>query len=74
MQLYWWELMPNRAQKFRMHEVRRGLLAAKAAGVADPIVRVHCPDGTVFAIGSAGDKPTAPDRPVPAAAPRKARK
>ena len=53
----------NRPQKFRMHEVRRGLLAAKAAGVDNPTVQVCCPDGTTFVIGS-GSKSAAPDRPV----------
>ena len=57
--------MSNRPQKFRMHEVRRGLLAAKAAGVDNPRIEIHAADGTRFVISGTG-KPPAPDRPVQA--------
>jgi len=51
----WWVRM-NKAQPFRQHQITRALKAAAAAGVPDPSVQVHCPDGTVFTIGSKSDK------------------
>jgi hypothetical protein len=44
--------MANKTQKFRHHEIVRGLRAAAAAGVRDPTVQVCLPDGTRFVFGS----------------------
>jgi hypothetical protein len=44
--------MANKTQKFRHHEIVRGLRAVAAAGVSDPTVQVCLPDGTRFVFGN----------------------
>jgi hypothetical protein len=44
--------MVNKTQKFRHHEIVRGLRAVAAAGVRDPTVQVCLPDGTRFVFGN----------------------
>jgi hypothetical protein len=44
--------MANKTQKFRHHEIVRGLRAVAAAGVRDPTVQVCLPDGTRFVFGN----------------------
>jgi hypothetical protein len=48
--------MPNKVQPFRQHLVARGLRAAMAAGIPNPTVEFHSPDGGKIVVG-AGGKP-----------------
>jgi len=48
----------NKAQPFKQHHVTRALRAAMAAGVPNPTVEFHSPDGGKIVVG-AGGKPTA---------------
>ena len=43
--------MANTPQTFRQHQITRALKAAAAAGVKDPHVKIHLPNGTVFHVG-----------------------
>jgi hypothetical protein len=43
--------MANRDQAFRQHQLTRALRAARAAGVANPSVRVVLPSGTQLFVG-----------------------
>ena len=45
--------MANKTQKFRHHEVVRALRAGMAAGVPNPTVEFHKPDGSKVVIGAA---------------------
>jgi len=49
--------MANKVQPFRQHLVARGLRAAMAAGIPNPTVEFHSPDGGKIVVG-AGSKPT----------------
>jgi hypothetical protein len=51
--------MANRAQPFRLHDVRRALRAAAAEGRPNASVSVRCPNGTVITIDSKPDAVTA---------------
>jgi hypothetical protein len=64
--------MANRKQPFRQHLAARGLRAALAAGVPNPSVEFHTPDGGKIVVGSAGGRPAvaAPPRPAVASKPR----
>ena len=49
--------MANTPQTFRQHQITRALKAAAAAGVKDPHVKIHLPNGTVFHVGGGGEAP-----------------
>lgn len=44
--------MTNQSQPFKAHHVVRALKAAVTAGVTNPSVEVHLPNGTTLVIGS----------------------
>jgi hypothetical protein len=50
--------MANKAQPFRQHHITRALRGAVAAGVPNPTVEFHTPDGGKIVVG-AGGKPAA---------------
>lgn len=52
--------MANRDQGFRQHQLTRALRAARAAGVANPNVRISLPNGTQLFVG--GGEVTAPPK------------
>ena len=54
--------MANTPQTFRQHQITRALKAAAAAGVKDPHVKIHLPNGTVFHVGGGGEVPAAPPK------------
>ena len=51
----------NQPQQFKHHQIVRAFRAAEAAGVRNPSVEVHMPNGTTLVIG--GGKPAASNRP-----------
>jgi hypothetical protein len=51
--------MANRNQPFRQHLAARGLRAAMDAGVPNPRVEFHAPDGSKVIIAGGVDKPAA---------------
>ena len=55
-------VMANTPQTFRQHQITRALKAAAAAGVKDPHVKIHLPNGTVFHVGGGGEVPAAPPK------------
>ena len=63
--------MANTSQHFRQHQITRVLKAAKAAGMKDPHVKVHLPNGTVLHVGGGGEVPEAPPKKPARAAGRK---
>jgi hypothetical protein len=66
--------MPNKTQPFHQHLITRGLRAQAAAGIPNPSVQVHLPDGRKFVFGSdkgdaaSGTKRASPPMPVKRAA------
>jgi hypothetical protein len=62
--------MANRHQPFRQHHVTRALKAAHAAGVANPSVTFHTPDGGKIVISGKSDA-TAVRKPATAVVVRK---
>jgi hypothetical protein len=51
--------MANKAQPFRQFHVTRALRGAVAAGVPNPTVEFHLPDGGKIVVGAGGGKPAA---------------
>jgi propanediol dehydratase large subunit len=54
--------MANQPNQFKHRDIVRAFKAAEAAGVPNPSVQVHCPNGTVITIDS---KPEAAAAVIP---------